>query len=136
MNATNLKDLQVTTPSDREITITRTFDAPARLVFDAWTKPELVKRWLTGPAGWSMDTREIDLRVGGAYRFVMSHIDGREMGWGGIYREINAPFHFVNTELFDDSWYPGEAVVTNNLMEENGRTTFVSTNAAGVQAGP
>lgn len=127
MNATNLKDLQVSTPSDREITITRSFDAPARLVFDAWTKPELVKRWLNGPAGWSMNVCEIDLRVGGTYRFVLSNVDGREMGWGGVYREIDAPVRFVNTELFDDSWYPGEAVITNELIEENGRTTLVTT---------
>jgi uncharacterized protein YndB with AHSA1/START domain len=75
--------LQITTPSNREIAMTRVFDAPRRLVFDAFTKPELVKQWLLGPPGWSMPVCEIDLKVGGAYRYVWRHTNGKEMGMGG-----------------------------------------------------
>src|SRR5437879_4168357 len=75
--------LIVTTPTDREIVMTRVFKAPRKLVFDAWTKPELVRRWLLGPPGWTMPVCEIDLRVGGAYRFVWLGEDGTTMGMGG-----------------------------------------------------
>src|SRR3989454_4488921 len=100
--------LQITTPSDREIAMTRVFDAPRSLVFDAFTKPELVKQWLLGPPGWSMPVCEIDLRVGGTYRYVWRHANGNEMGMGGVYREIVAPERIVATQKFDEPWYPGE----------------------------
>src|SRR5207249_2286098 len=91
--------LKVTTPSDREIVMTRVFDAPRKLVFDAHTKPDLVKRWLLGPPGWSMPVCEIDLRVGGKYRYVWRQDnDGTQMGMGGVYREIVAPEQTVNNE--------------------------------------
>lgn len=115
--------LQITTPSDREIVMTRSFDAPRRLVFDALTKPELIKRWLLGPDGWSMPVCEVDLRVGGAYRYVWHRDrDGKDMGMGGVYREIVAPERIVATEKFDDAWYPGDAVGTTVLVERGGRT--------------
>jgi uncharacterized protein YndB with AHSA1/START domain len=123
---TNIGGLQITTPTDREIELTRVFDAPRRLVFDAWTKPELLKRWF-GPPGWSLVVCEIDLKVGGAYRFVMRNEEGSEMGWGGEYREIVPPERFVNTERFDDSWYPGEALITTVLVEQSGKTTLTET---------
>ena len=104
--------LKVTTPTDREIAMTRVFDAPRNLVFEAYTKPELVKRWLGVHAGWSLAVCEIDLRVGGAYRYVWRGPDGTEMGMGGVYREIVPPERIVATETFDQSWYPGEAVST------------------------
>ncbi len=120
--------LKVTTPSDREIAMTRVFDAPRTLVFDAHTKPELVKRWLLGPPGWSMPVCEIDLRVGGAYRYVWRHDrDGTKMGMGGVYREIAAPERLVTTERFDEAWYPGEALNTLVLVEKGGRTTLTQT---------
>src|SRR5882762_8495431 len=119
--------LQITTPSDREIVMTRVFDAPRRLVFDAFTKPELVKQWLLGPPGWTMPVCEIDLRVGGAYRYVWRHTNGKEMGMGGVYREIVPQERLVCTELFDEAWYPGEALVTTTLVEQGGRTTLTST---------
>ncbi len=120
--------LQVTTPSEREIAMTRVFDAPRMLVFDAHTKPELVQRWLLGPPGWSMPVCEIDLRVGGTYRYVWRHDrDGTLMGMGGVYREIQAPQRLVATEKFDESWYPGEAVDTIVLVEQGGRTTLTQT---------
>jgi len=123
----NAGTLKLTTPTDREISMTRVFDAPRRLVFDAFTKPELVKRWLLGPPGWTMPVCEIDLRVGGAYRYVWRHADGKEMGMGGIYREIVPQERLVCTELFDEAWYPGEALVTTILAEQGGRTTLTST---------
>lgn len=120
--------LKVTTPSDREIAMTRVFDAPRRLVFDAHTKPELVKRWLLGPPGWSMPVCEIDLRVGGKYRYVWRRdTDGTQMGMGGAYREIVAPERIVNTERFDEAWYPGEGVGTLVLTERQGKTTLTHT---------
>lgn len=120
--------LKVTTPTDREIAMTRVFDAPRRLVFDAHTKPELVKRWLLGPPGWTMPVCEIDLRVGGKYRYVWRRDgDGSEMGMGGVYREIVPPQRLVHTEAFDESWYPGEALVTTVLVEQGGRTTLTTT---------
>lgn len=120
--------LQITTPSDREIAMTRVFTAPRHLVFDALTKPELVKRWLLGPPGWSMPVCEIDLRVGGKYRYVWRRdSDGTDMGMGGVYREIVAPERIVFSEKFDQSWYSGEAVGTTRLEEQNGKTTLTQT---------
>jgi uncharacterized protein YndB with AHSA1/START domain len=123
----NAGTLQVTTPSDREIAMTRVLDAPRHLVFDAFTKPELVKRWLLGPPGWSMPVCEIDLRVGGTYRYVWRNVKGNEMGMGGVYHEIVAPERLVATEKFDEAWYPGEAVSTLVLSEEKGKTTITQT---------
>ena len=120
--------LQLTAPGEREIVMTRVFDAPRQLVFDAHTKPELVKRWLLGPPGWSMPVCEIDLRVGGKYRYVWRHDrEGTQMGMGGVYREIVTPERIVNTERFDEAWYPGEAVDTLVLVERGGRTTLTLT---------
>ena len=113
---------QVTTPTDREIEIVRDFHAPRQLVFDAFTKPELVRRWLLGPPGWSMPVCEIDLRVGGAYRYVWRKDGVPDMGMGGVFREIVAPSRLVATERFDDSWYPGEALDTTVFVEEGGIT--------------
>ena len=118
--------LQLTTPSEREIDMSRVFDAPRNLVFDAWTKPELLERWLGVRGGWSMVVCEVDLRVGGAYRFVWRGLDGAEMGMGGVYREIAPPERLVATESFDDPWYPGEAIDTTVLVEEGGKTTVTT----------
>jgi len=123
----NTGNLRVTTPSDREIAMTRVFNAPRRMVFDALTKPELVKKWLLGPPGWTMPVCEIDLRVGGAYRFQWRGPDGTEMGTRGVCREIAPPERFVATERFDDPWYPGEALVKYVLEEQGGITTLTLT---------
>lgn len=117
--------LQVTTPTEREIVLTRVFDAPRHLVFDALTKPELVKQWFLGPPGWSMPVCEIDLRVGGAYRYVWRKTGRQDMGMGGVYREIMPPERLVHTEAFDD--FPGDSIVTTVLVEQGGRTTLTST---------
>lgn len=119
--------LQITTPSEREIAMTRVFDAPRDLVFDAHTKPELVKRWLGVQNGWWLDVCEIDLRVGGAYRYVWRGPTGKEMGMGGVFREIVRPERIVTTEKFDQSWYAGDALDTVTLVEQGGRTTLTLT---------
>ena len=114
---------KISTPTDREIVVERDFNAPRQLVFDAFTKPEHVRRWLLGPDGWTMPVCEIDLRVGGAYRYVWrKESTGTEMGMGGVFREIVRPQKLVATEKFDDAWYPGEAVDTT-VFEERGATT-------------
>jgi uncharacterized protein YndB with AHSA1/START domain len=124
----NMGNLKLTTQGDREIVMTRVLDAPRRLVFDAFTKPELVKQWLLGPPGWTMPVCEIDLRVGGVYRYVWRRdSDGSEMAMGGVYREIAAPERLVATEKFDQPWYPGEAVGTTVLVEQGGKTTITQT---------
>lgn len=119
--------LKVTTPSDREIALIRSFNAPRRLVYEAMTKPDLVKRWLSGPPGWTMTECRIELRVGGAYRYEWRNDDGRTMGLGGVYREIVTNEKIVATEKFDESWYPGEAVGTIVLAEQGGVTTITQT---------
>ena len=112
---------------EREIVMSRVFEATSDLVFDALTKPELVKRWLLGPAGWSMPVCEIDLKVGGSYRYVWRNEDGREMGMGGQYREIVRPERIVHTEKFDEAWYAGESLNTWLLTEKDGSTTLTVT---------
>ena len=119
--------MTVTTPSDREIALTRVLDAPRHLVFEAYTRPELLQRWLGVQAGWSWAVCEVDLRVGGAYRYLWRGPDGAEMGMGGVYREVVPPERIVATEKFDQSWYPGEAVSTVTLVERDGRTTLTLT---------
>jgi len=124
----NPAQLKITTPSDREIVMTRDFNAPRQLVFDCWTKPELVRRWLLGPAGWSMPVCRIDLRVGGAYRFEWRHVlNGYEMAMSGIYREIRPPSRLVCTESFDEKWYTGDALDTMVFAEQGGTTTLAQT---------
>lgn len=115
--------LDADTPSDRELRFRRQFDAPAQLVFDAHTKPDLLKRWMLGPDGWIMAVCEVDLRVGGGYRIVWRHeVKGDEMGLSGTYREIEAPRRLVNTELFDVDWTGGETLCTLLLDDVEGRT--------------
>jgi uncharacterized protein YndB with AHSA1/START domain len=123
---TTKEKLKITTPGDREIVITRVFHAPRKAVFDAWTKPELLKRWLLGPPGWTFLVCESDLRVGGKYRFVWRNQQGVEMGMGGEYKEIVPPEKIVSTQLFDQDWTGGEAIGTLVLTESNGKT--ISTN--------
>jgi uncharacterized protein YndB with AHSA1/START domain len=120
-------ELRITTPSDVEIAMTRVFDAPRSMVFDAWTKPELIRRWLGVFGGWSFKVCEVDLRVGGAYRYVWRGSDGKEMGMGGVYREIVKPERLVCTEKFDESWYPGDATDTTIFEERAGKTTVTTT---------
>jgi len=120
----NTGTLRVTTPTDCEIVLTRVFDAPRHLVFDAFSKPELLKRWF-GPRGWSLVVCEVDLKVGGGSRFVLRGPDGKEMAMRGVYREIVPPERFIHMESLDD--YPGESQVTAVFVEGEGRTTFTVT---------
>jgi uncharacterized protein YndB with AHSA1/START domain len=123
-----MSNIKITAHGDRELVITRVFDAPRAMVFQALTTPELVKQWLLGPKGWTMPICEIDLRVGGAYRYLWRREkDGFEMGMGGFYREIVVPERVVTTEKFDEAWYPGEAVGTIVLVEQVGKTTLTLT---------
>jgi len=117
--------LKITTPGDREVVLTRRFGASRSLVFDALTKPELLRRWY-GPSGWTLDVCEIDLRVGGAWRFVVLRPDGKAIGQKGVYREIITGERIVNTEAWED-WDAGECLVTTELTDVNGQTIFTST---------
>lgn len=119
--------LKVEARGDYEIMMTRVLDAPRHLVFDAFTKPELLKRWLGAFAGWEFAVCEIDLRVGGKYRWVWRNADGTEMGMGGVYREIVPPEKIVSTEKFDEAWYPGEGLGTVVFTEHGGKTTVTQT---------
>jgi uncharacterized protein YndB with AHSA1/START domain len=123
----NSETFKLAANGDREIVISRAFDAPRKLVFDALTKPELLKQWLTGPPGWTMPICEIDLRVGGKFRYVWRGPDGIEMGMGGVYREIKPPERLVGTEKFDEPWYPGEGLGKFELVEEDGWTVMTQT---------
>jgi uncharacterized protein YndB with AHSA1/START domain len=115
--------IKVTTPTDREIAMTRV----RRLVFDAYTKPELLKKWLGVFGGWSLVVCEIDLKVGGGFRYAWRGADGREMGMRGVYREIVPAERIVSTESFDVPWYEGEAVATVVFVEQGGSTTLTVT---------
>src|SRR5262245_56568680 len=119
--------LDISTAGECDIVMTRAFVAPRALVFDAMTKPALLQRWLLGPEGWTMPVCEVDLRVGGAYRYVWRNSDGREMGMGGVFREVAPPARVVSTEKFDEAWYPGEALNTLELSEKKGVTTLRNT---------
>src|SRR5687767_4759517 len=111
-----------TTPSDRELVITRTFDAPRSLVFDAWTNPVHVPRWMLGPDGWTMPVCEIDLRPGGAWHFVWRGADGKDMAMRGVYQEIKRPERLVTTESWGGEW--PETLNTLTLAEQDGKTTI------------
>jgi uncharacterized protein YndB with AHSA1/START domain len=122
------KPVDVTTPSDREIRVSRLFDAPANLVWDCHTKPELVRRWMLGPPGWSMPVCEIDLRVGGGYRYRWRNDEtGAEFGSAGEHREITPFTRLVTTERMEG--FDGESVNTLVFEEEGGRTTATITMA-------
>jgi uncharacterized protein YndB with AHSA1/START domain len=114
-----------TTPSDREVVITRTFDAPRALVWQAWTSPEHVPNWLLGPDGWTMPVCEIDLRPGGAWHFVWRRADGTELDMRGSYREVEPPERLVSTESWGGDW--PETRNTLTLAEKDGRTTCTLT---------
>ena len=114
-----------TTPRDREIVITRVVDAPRRLVFAAWTDPKHIPNWLGFPEGWTMPVCELDLRPGGAWRYVWRKSDGSEMTMGGLVREVTPPERLVTTERWGPEW--PETVNTLMLAESGGRTTITLT---------
>jgi uncharacterized protein YndB with AHSA1/START domain len=114
----------LTTPSDREIVVTRVLAAPRELVFAAWTKPEHVAHWMLGPKGWTMPICEIDLRPGGGWRFVWRRTDGTEMEMRGVYQEIAPPERLISTEAWGGDW--PETLNTLLLSEEAGKTTVTN----------
>lgn len=120
----NTGTLKVTTPSNREVMMTRVFDAPRAMVFDAFMKPELLKKWF-GPRGWSLEVCEGDFRPGGWWRFVLRGPDGATLGMRGAIREVVRPDRVVHVETFDD--YPGESLVTSQFTEQHGKTTLTVT---------
>jgi uncharacterized protein YndB with AHSA1/START domain len=115
--------LTVTLPSDREVLLTRVFDAPRELVFEALTNPEHLRHWF-GRRGWTLAECEVDLKVGGAWRYVLRGPNGRSLGMRGVYKQIHRPERLVSTEAFDG--FPHESLVTTTLTEEGGRTTLNS----------
>ncbi|MEV8630243.1 SRPBCC family protein [Streptosporangium sp. NPDC051023] len=121
----DVEGLSVTAPSDTELVLSRTFAAPRALVFDAFTRPELLRRW-HGARGWQLVVCEVDLRPGGAWRFVSRGPDGAEMGHGGVYVDVEAPGRLVQTEIYD-GWEAGAALVTTVFDEHEGRTAMTAT---------
>jgi len=117
--------LTVTAPSPHEIVLTRAFAHPRRRVFAALTQPDLLVRW-HGARGWHLVVCEVDLRPGGAWRFVSEGPGGEAMGMSGEYLEVDPPGRLVHTEAFD-GWDEGHAVVTTDLVERDGRTTMTAT---------
>lgn len=115
--------LSISTPTDREIVMTRSFDAPRRLVFDAYTKPEHLPHWMLGPEGWTMTKCEIDLRAGGAWRFAWSHSNGQAMEMHGVYQEVKPPEKFVSTENWGGPW---PETLNTVMFTESGEETTIS----------
>jgi uncharacterized protein YndB with AHSA1/START domain len=117
---------------DREIVISRTFNGPARIVFDAWTKPELVMRWWAPKSlGVSMISCDAEVRVGGRYRYVFRHRTGAALAFSGKYLEVAPPSRLVYTQIFEptaDGADPGDAevLITVTFEERDGRTHLVS----------
>src|SRR5262245_7802292 len=115
---------QVTLPSDREVRVTRQFNTPRQLVWDAHTKPELVIKWMLGPPGWSMPVCEMDVRAGGAYKWRwQSDEDGKQFGFHGTFGEVSAPAKLTHDEYYDPGDVGGDmptndpALVTLELSE-------------------
>jgi uncharacterized protein YndB with AHSA1/START domain len=122
MAMTTSRKAVVTLPTDTQILITREFDAPRHLVYKAYTTPELIKRWWSGDRG-DVTLAEVDLRVGGKWRYVMTANGGFEVAFHGHYREIVPNERIVSTEIFEGA-PDAEAVVTHTFNEKNGRTTL------------
>jgi uncharacterized protein YndB with AHSA1/START domain len=121
----------VTLPNDRDVVVVRAFNAPRALVFDAWTKPALIQRWMLGPPGWTMPVCEMDVRPGGKFKWRWrSDENGKEFGFSGEFREVVRPSRIVHVERYepgDVGGEMGEALVTSELTEKNGVTTQTMT---------
>jgi uncharacterized protein YndB with AHSA1/START domain len=123
--ASDIGTTTLTTPSDQEVVMTRVFDAPRGLVWEAYTNPAHPPNWMLGPEGWTMPVCEIDLRPGGSWHFVWRKADGSEMEMRGEYREVTPPERLVQTESWGGDW--PETLNTLILSEEDGRTTITTT---------
>ena len=120
------RTLDVTTPSDTEIVMTRSFDASRSLVFEAYTKPAMLRGWLGG-AEWTIDVCEVDLRVGGGYRWTWHNAQGKQIGERGTYREIVPGARIVAASAFDERWYPGDCVETIAFAGQGDATVLTTT---------
>jgi uncharacterized protein YndB with AHSA1/START domain len=129
---TTIDKAQVTLPTDREVKVTRSFRAPRALVYRTYTEPRLVQRWLLGPPGWSMPVCEMDVRVGGRFRWRWRNDQDRsEFGFAGTFREVQPASRLVHTQAYDpgtiEGGYPGEdALVTVTFTEDAGVTTVTT----------
>ncbi|MEX1257744.1 MAG: SRPBCC family protein [Gemmatimonadota bacterium] len=124
---------QVSLPSDREVLVTRVFSAPRALVYTAYTTPDLVRRWLLGPPGWTMPVCEMDVRVGGKFRWLWkSEKDGSQFGFHGEFKELEVPALIRHTEIYDPGDVggsmreAGEAMITVSFEERGGVTTLTT----------
>jgi uncharacterized protein YndB with AHSA1/START domain len=136
------KEAQVSLPSDREVEVVRTFQAPRALVYEAYTTAALLQRWLSGQPGWSMPVCEMDVRVGGTFRWRWrSDAEGKEFGFSGVFREVTAPAKLVHTEVYDPGDIGGsmgesnEALITVSFAEHDGVTTVTTRMDFGSKAG-
>lgn len=118
--------LKIEQPSELEVELAREFAAPRELVFQAFTEPGLIRQWMLGPGDWSLPTCEVDLRVGGGYRYVWRKPGVPDMGLTGTYVEVTPPERLVATEVFDEDWTGGETTVTTTFDDRAG-TTVVTT---------
>jgi uncharacterized protein YndB with AHSA1/START domain len=128
---TTMPKAEVSLPSDSEVKVTRQFKAPRELVYHAYTRPELVSRWLLGPPGWDMPVCEMDVRVGGAYRWRWrSQADGSEFGFHGDFKEVDQPARLVHSQHYDAGEVGGDmgeaALVTVEMSEQDGVTTVTT----------
>ncbi len=114
--------LSVATPTPTSIVVTREFHAPRPLVWDAFTRPDLLRRWMIGPDGWTMSVCEIDFRPGGRFRYVWSKPGAADMGMGGTFVRIDPPERIVHREVFDEDWTGGETTVTTTFDQRAGVT--------------
>jgi uncharacterized protein YndB with AHSA1/START domain len=129
-----MEKAQVSLPSEREVRVVRRFKAPRALVYRAHTEPELVRRWMLGPPGWSMPVCEMDVREGGSYRWRWrSDSDGKEFGFYGVFRQVDAPVrlsheeHYDTGDVGDPTPTEGPAIVTTEFSEQGGVTTLTTT---------
>jgi uncharacterized protein YndB with AHSA1/START domain len=130
----SIEKAQVSLPSEREVRVVRRFKAPRALVYRAHTEPQLVRRWMLGPPGWSMPVCEMDVREGGAYRWRWrSDQDGKEFGFHGVFRRVDAPANISHEEYYDPGDVGGSmptegpAIITTELTELDGVTTLTTT---------
>ncbi|MEE2690593.1 MAG: SRPBCC family protein [Pseudomonadota bacterium] len=131
MTMTTTNAAQVSLPSDSEVRVVRRFNAPRALVYQAYTEPKLVTQWLLGPPGWSMPVCEMDVRVGGKFRWRWrSNEDAKEFGFHGVFREVEEPARLVHTEAYDPGDMGGsmgdEALITVEFSEKGGVTTVTT----------
>jgi uncharacterized protein YndB with AHSA1/START domain len=128
--AKTFEKAQVDFPSDHEVKVTRSFNAPRALVYKMYTTPSFVQRWMLGPPGWTMPVCEMDVRVGGKYRWRWRSEDGKEFGFHGTFREVDAPRRLVHVEYFDPGDVGGDmgngALITAEFAEADGVTTVTT----------